>query len=343
VLCALGALFTTLWLRNPIFPATLFFGVVTVSTWYGGGTVGLVGVLFGTLALDYLFIPPVRTWTLAKPELPYLLEFTLPALLTCWFVWQRKVDAITLRKDRDELESRVLERQAELARVSRMMTIGEMGVSVAHEVNQPLMAIVLNADACLQWLSANPPNLDQARMLVSRIVEEGTRAGEIVRRIRNLSAKASVQRLPVDLNELVTEVTSLLDGEVSKHKVSLRTELAPDLPAVTGDRVQLQQVLFNVAMNGIEAMASQTARRAELLIRTRQLGSGLLISVEDSGPGLPPGDPEQLFTAFYTTKPEGVGIGLAISRTIIEAHGGRMRALNSDSGASFEIELPVDA
>jgi C4-dicarboxylate-specific signal transduction histidine kinase len=246
-----------------------------------------------------------------------------------------------LREARDELQSRIEQRQTELARVSRMLTVGEMGVSIAHEVNQPLMAVVLNGDACLRWLGASPPNLDEARRAVVRIIEEGTRAGAIVRRIRAL-AKTSTQRVVVDLNELAAEVEALLDRELARNRIVLRTELTESLPTVRGDRVQLQQVIVNLAMNAIEAMSEQAQGRRELRIRSELQGSdGVAIAVEDSGPGLPAGDPEELFTTFFTTKPDGLGIGLSISRTIIEAHGGRLWAVNSDRGAVFQFRLPV--
>jgi C4-dicarboxylate-specific signal transduction histidine kinase len=299
-------------------------------------------VAIGTLALDYYFIPPVGSLSLHKSQLPYLVEFALPALLTYWFVKKRKTAEVSLRRSRDELESKVQERQAELARVSRMMTMGEMGVSIAHEVNQPLMAVVLNGDACLQWLSATPPNLEEARKTLGRIVEEGTRAGEIVRRIRALAGKTVTQKLPLDLNEVAGEVVTLLDSELSRYQILLRTEMAPGLPSVKGDRVQLQQVIFNLAMNAIEAMGPEPKRPRELYIRTALQASGrAVVAVEDSGPGLPVGDPEQLFTAFFTTKREGFGIGLSISRSIVEAHGGRLWAANSELGAIFQFELPV--
>jgi C4-dicarboxylate-specific signal transduction histidine kinase len=343
ILCAAGALLVTQSLRNPLFPTPLFFAAISITTWYGGGIPGVLAVLFGTLALDYYFIPPERTLSLSKPESPYLLEFALPALLTCWFVKKRRIAEVSLRQARDELELKVQERQAELARVSRMMTIGEMGVTVAHEVNQPLMAVVLNGDACLQWLAADPPNLEEARKTVGRIIDEGTRAGEILRRIRAVSGKSAAQKAPVDLNAVSADAASLLDRELARNQVVLRTEFARDLPAVIGDRVQLQQVILNLTMNAIEAMRQRAEGPRELCIRTARPGSGgVIVAIEDSGPGLPAGDPEQLFAAFYTTKEEGFGIGLSISRTIVEAHGGRLWAFNSGHGAVFQFELPAN-
>ena len=160
------ALAVTESLRNPLFPTPLFFAAIVISTWYGGGIPGVVAVVLATFSLDYYFIPPVGSLAPNKPEAPYLFEFALPALFTCWFVRKRRIAEATLREARDKLQSRIEQRQAELARVSRMMTVGEMGVSIAHEVNQPLMAVVINGDACLQWLGATPPNLDEARKAV---------------------------------------------------------------------------------------------------------------------------------------------------------------------------------
>jgi signal transduction histidine kinase len=341
ILCAGAALAVTESLRNPLFPTPLFFAAIVISTWYGGAVPGVISMMLATLSLDYYFIPPAGSLALNKPESPYLFEFALPALLTCWFVTKRRIAETTLRKAHDELQSRIEQRQAELARVSRMLTIGEMGVSIAHEVNQPLMAVVLNGDACLRWLGASPPNLEEARKAVGRMIDEGTRAGAIVRRIRAL-AKTSTERAAVDLNELAAEVEALLDRELARNRIVLRTELAKGLPTVRGDRVQLQQVIVNLAMNAIEAMSEEAQGRRELRIRSEMQGpDSVAIAVEDSGPGLPAGDPEELFIAFFTTKPNGVGIGLSISRTIVEAHGGRLWAVNSARGAVFQFRLPV--
>jgi len=341
ILCAGSALTVTASLRNPLFPTPLFFAAIVITTWYGGSVPGFVAIALATLSLNYYFIPPLGSMSLNKPEILYLLEFALPASLTCWFVRKRRITETMLRESRDKLQSRIEQRQAELARVSRMMTIGEMGVSIAHEVNQPLMALVLNGEACLRWLRADPPNLPEARKAAGHIIEEGHRAGAIVQRIRAL-AKTSPKRVVLDVNEVATEAAALLQKELARNRVALRTELARTLPRVRGDRVQLQQVIFNLAMNAIEIMSMETERARELRIRTEAEGSeSIIVAVEDTGPGLPSGDPEELFTAFFTTKEDGIGIGLSISRTIVEAHGGRLWAGNSGGGAVFQFRLPV--
>jgi C4-dicarboxylate-specific signal transduction histidine kinase len=341
IFTAAGAVAATHSLRNPVFPTPLFFASIVVSTWHGGVIPGVLAVALATVALDYFFIAPTGSLTLEKPELPYLLEFALPALLTCWFVRKRQITEMALRRSRDEMETRVHERQAELARVSRMMTIGEVGVSVSHEVNQPLMAIVLHGDAGLRWLAADPPNLKEVRKSLDRIVEEGTRAGDIVQRIRALSAKGSTKRELVSLNELATEVAPLLQESLTRCRVTLKFDLAPVLPDIAGDRVQLQQVILNFSMNAIEAMAGSATTPRQIHLRTRRHLGMAVCSVEDTGPGLPAGEPEQLFAAFFTTRTDGVGIGLSISRTIIEAHGGRLWASNTGHGAIFQFELPI--
>ena len=330
--------------NNLIFPTPLFFAAIVLTTWYGEVGPGVLSVILATLLLYYNFIPPMRTLAWNKPETAYIFEFAFPALLTCWFVRKRRITETSLRRARDELESKVQERQAELAHVTRAMTIGELGASVAHEVNQPLMAVVLNGDACLRWLAAEPPNLGEAREAVSRIIEEGNRAADIVQRIRALSKKSTPHRVDVNLNEVTEEVMALVEKELSRNRVAVKTELLATLPPVRGDRVQLQQVILNLVVNAIEAMSGQINRPRELRVRSERQGlslDGVALTVEDSGPGLPVDDPEQMFGAFFTTKPEGLGMGLSISRTIIEAHGGRLWATSTGHGALFQFRLPI--
>jgi PAS domain S-box-containing protein len=234
--------------------------------------------------------------------------------------------------------------QSDLAHVSRVTTMGELTASLAHEVNQPLAASLMNAGSCLRWLATDPPNLDEARAAASRIVEDGRRATDIIGRIRLLFTKGTPQREWVDVNDLIREMIVLLRSETTRYAISVRTELAVDLPRVMGDRVQLQQVLMNLIMNGIDAMKNVDGMR-DLAITSQPGDNGeLLVSVSDSGVGLPPEQMDQIFRAFYTTKRHGIGMGLAISRSIVESHGGRLWAEEHISrGASFSLTLPTKA
>jgi C4-dicarboxylate-specific signal transduction histidine kinase len=234
------------------------------------------------------------------------------------------------------------EAQAELAHVTRVTTLGELTASIAHEVNQPLAAIVADATASLNWLAANTPELDRVQEALEAIVKDGHRAGEVIHRIRGLATKAGPHKVRLDVNELIRDVVPLIGPEVRSHEVSLRVDLAPTLPPVEADRIQLQQVLINFVMNGIEAMDS-VDRLRELVIRSRPHETdSVLVAVQDAGVGIDSSRMEELFTAFFTTKPGGMGMGLSISRSIIEAHGGRIWATpNPDHGATFQFALPA--
>jgi len=238
-------------------------------------------------------------------------------------------------------EEALRQAQSDLAHVSRVTTMGELTASLAHEVNQPIAAAVTNANTCLRWLAADTPNLEEARAAASRIVKDGRRAGEIISRIRLLFKKGAAERELVDMNEVIQEMIVLLRSEAMRYNVSVRTELAADLPQVMGDRVQLQQVVMNLMINGIDAMKDVDGTR-ELIINSQPGESEeLLVSVSDTGVGLPPECADQIFNAFFTTKPHGTGMGLRISRSIIESHGGRLWAAdNSSHGASFYFALP---
>ncbi|HMB26897.1 MAG TPA: ATP-binding protein [Blastocatellia bacterium] len=244
-------------------------------------------------------------------------------------------------EDLKRAEEALSKSHAELAHVTRVMTMGELAASIAHEVNQPLSAIVNNGGACLRWLNGVAPDLDEAREAARRIIRDGNRAGEVITRIRALLRKTDAEKARLDINQTIREVVKLTRNESARKGVTLRMDLAADLPPVLGDRVQLQQVILNLVMNGVEAMASTPARPRELLIRSRQYESDkALVAVQDSGVGLDGQDLEKIFDAFYTTKPRGMGMGLAISRSIVEDHGGRLWAAPNDGpGATFQFTL----
>jgi PAS domain S-box-containing protein len=233
--------------------------------------------------------------------------------------------------------------QAELAHVNRVMTMGELAASIAHEVNQPLAAIVASGDSCIAWLEKETPNLEKARAAAGRIVLAAAQASDIVRRIRALFRKTASVSTPLEINEVIKETVTLVGGEVQRKGVSLNTELAANLPAVLGDRIQLQQVILNLAINGTEAMTGFEDQPRRLVIQSKLAEPGeILVSVADTGPGIDPQQTAQLFAPFFTTKPEGIGMGLSISRSIIEAHGGRLwAAANQPRGAVFHFALPA--
>jgi PAS domain S-box-containing protein len=233
--------------------------------------------------------------------------------------------------------------QSELARVARVTALGELSASIAHEVNQPLAAIATNASAGLRWLSREVPDLDEARAAVNRIVQDANRASAVIRRVRNLAKRADPEMTRIDINEVVEESIALAAPQATNHQVTIELDLASALPPVLGDRIQIEQVIINLATNGIQAMLPVTDRARVLTIRTELHESdGIIVSVEDSGVGVEPGAMERLFSAFYTTKAEGMGMGLTICSSIIAAHRGRIWACpNAEAGMTFRVALPV--
>jgi PAS domain S-box-containing protein len=276
------------------------------------------------------------------------------------------VDITKRKRAEEELHQKEISlREAlnELAHVSRVTTMGELAASIAHEVNQPLAGMLTNANASLRWLAKDLPNLGEAREAIRRIVRDGSRAGDVISRMRALFKKAPAAKGPVNMNELIQEVLILTRTELQKNRVSLRTQFANDLPIVIGDKIQLQQVILNLVLNGIEAMSGVGEGQRELSVTSRKVsenaseagketikgnaiadsGSGsVLIAVQDSGPGLDATEVQRVFMPFYTTKSQGMGMGLAISRSIVEAHQGRLWVTpNAAPGAVFQFTLPI--
>jgi C4-dicarboxylate-specific signal transduction histidine kinase len=345
-------------------PVSLFLCAVILSAWFGGIGPGLLATALSALAFNYYFLPPIHSLGPKPDEIPRLVIFTVSALFVGSLSAAQRSAVESLRRARDDLRKTVqelqstnealqaesLERkhaeeawreaQGELARVTRATTMGELTASLAHEVNQPIAAAVTNANTCLRWLTRDHPDLQEAREAASRIVKDVTRAAGIISRVRLLFKKSTPQRELVDINEAIREMIVLLRSEARRYNIAVRMELAADLPRIMVDRVQLQQVLMNLIVNSIDAMKEVDGVR-ELAVKShRTEKEELLVSVSDTGAGLPPQQADQIFNAFFTTKPHGTGMGLRISRSIIESHGGRLWAAdNSPRGATFHFAL----
>ena len=237
--------------------------------------------------------------------------------------------------------ARARQAQSELARMSRVMVIGELGASIAHEVSQPVTAIAANGSAALRWLSAVPPDHGEVRQALDRIVGDAGRAGEVIGRVRRLVARTAPARDRIDIAEVITEALMLARAEIRRNEILLRTELATDLPVISGDRVQIQQVILNFVINAIESLTEVEGERT-LLVSAATTPQGTMVSMRDTGAGIPPAALDRIFEAFYTTKPSGTGMGLAISKSIVEAHGGTVHAAhNYPRGAVFGFTLPA--
>ncbi len=258
--------------------------------------------------------------------------------------WYGKSMDIDDRKRAEEERERLRQLEADLAHINRVSMMGELTASIAHEVNQPLTGIVSNGSACLRFLAGDNPDLDEARDAVRDIVRDGKRAGEVIARIRALTKRTALPREKLDLNETIQEVLAIAGDEARKNGVVIRTQFADDLSPVLGDRVQFQQVLLNLVMNAMEAMRSVGEGTRQLAIITRNIDQDQVqITVEDSGTGMDPSIMSRIFEPFYTTKSSGMGMGLSISRSIVQNHGGRLWATaNAGPGTSFHLTLPRD-
>ena len=261
---------------------------------------------------------------------------------------------VQLANANEELHKEIVERQhaqealqiaqSELAHVTRVTSMGELMASIAHEVNQPLAAIVANGNACQRWLAGATPNLEEGRAAVARMISQGNRASDLIKEIRAFIKKSPPQKGRVEINDLIRETLALVSRELARNQVALQTNLAADLPALAADRVQVQQVLLNLIMNGIEAMSAIDSSSRELTITSEpsQDPAGVLVMVRDSGTGISPQSRDRLFETFFTTKAGGMGMGLSISRSIVTAHGGRLlAAANTDHGATFQFTIPT--
>ena len=233
--------------------------------------------------------------------------------------------------------------RTQLAHISRVTTLGELAASIAHEVNQPLGAIVTNGNATVRWLSIDPPNLSEAIKTLGYIVEDADRASQIIARLRRLTRRAPAMAVPVDVNDAIREIASLMQHEFRRHRIVLQLSLSDALPRARGDRVQVQQVVLNLLLNAVEAVTAVGDRSRELTIATAlEDAKHVCVSVTDTGPGIEASVAERMFDAFYTTKPDGMGIGLAVTRSIVEAHGGRIQVKpNSPQGTTIQFTIPV--
>jgi C4-dicarboxylate-specific signal transduction histidine kinase len=234
--------------------------------------------------------------------------------------------------------------QTALAHAARVATLGEMSASIAHEVNQPLAGIVTNGEAGLRWLDRKEPELGEVRSAMERMIRDGKRASQVVERLRALARKAPAQTTPLDLNKVITEGAALLQREIQNHRIALQLDLARDLPPVLAGRVELQQVVINLMMNGMQAMEPVTDRPRRLVVRSSRHDDEALVAVRDSGIGIDPDNMDRLFNAFFTTRANGMGMGLSIGRSIVESYGGRIWASSNDGpGTTFQFALPLRA
>ncbi len=339
----------------------LFFGAIMGSAWFGGFIAGFVAVILSSWLITYFFIPPLYSMTVAKESQSFLTSFILCAIAITVVSSARKRAESAIREANDQLEAKVHERTAELeqsnreiqnlleaqerlARYSHTLNMAEMAASIAHELNQPLTAVVTHACACLEWLRSEPTNIERATATADRIVQESARASAVVSRVRALFRKETQTREPTDLNALAQDLAWLLHDEAIRSQVSIRLVLAEDLPRLELDPVQMQQVLLNLTMNAIEAMKESPTPR-ELTIRSqRKSAREIMVTVEDRGPGLSEGNATRIFEPFFTTKPEGTGMGLAICRSIVETHDGRLWVENlPQAGAAFYFTVRAQA
>lgn len=331
----------------------LFFGAIMCSAWFGGFIAGMLAAALSSLLVDYFFIPPLYSFVVGKEFRSFETAFVICSIAITGVSAGRRRSEAAIRSARDELERRVEERTAELqrnnselllaqerlARLSRNLSMAEMAASIAHELNQPLTALLSDANACRRWLQSGPANIDRAASAAERIVRDTVRASEVVARVRALFSRSEYLRVDADLNELVRDLVRLLRDEANRRNVSIRLQLSQSIPPLKIDPIQIQQVLLNLAINGMDAMAHIESGRV-LAISTEMLSDReILVSVTDQGSGLSEEVKARIFDPFFTTKQEGTGMGLAICRSIIEEHEGRIWAESLNSATAIHFIL----
>jgi C4-dicarboxylate-specific signal transduction histidine kinase len=349
----------------------LFFVAIALAAWFGGPGPGWLSVVLSVLAVDFFFSPPLYVLDLSAKDIPWFIAFALCAMAVNAVSLQRRRMEAMLRQAHDKLEQRVQERtldlqqsndkltamtieravaeaalretQHELARVARIMTVSELTASIAHEVSQPLAAVMANSEAALNWLKRSPPDLSQTAESIAAVTTAGQRASDVISRIRTLMTKGMPTVVAVDVNGLVENVLALVGSGLEKRNVAVMCRLETKPPLMLGDTIQLQQLLLNLVNNAAEAMVDVFDRKRELTIETRQSAiNKLTIAVHDTGHGLAKVDATKLFQPFYSTKPSGMGMGLSICCTIVDFHKGTIRAVpRSPHGTTFEVELPL--
>ena len=337
-------------------PFWFFFpSAVIASTWFCGKFPGWLTTATSMVVVQYYFIPPLRSFAITRRDLPFSLTFLGCQIFATWLVSKRKqtddsprqANAALLNQmaERERAEESLRRARSELARVVRITTVGELTASIAHEINRPLAAVVTNSDACIAWLALESPNFPEAQAAAERAAAGATRASGVISRIRSLIKNAPTERIPVQLNDVISEIVDLTAHQASNSGVSMSTELQPNLPTVLGDKIQFQQVILNLITNGIEATSGVNGRPRKLIIRSQTLGADeVQISVSDSGVGVAPELMPRLFEPFFTTRSQGIGMGLPISQSIIEAHGGRLWAESSPGeGSIFQFTVPHSA
>jgi signal transduction histidine kinase len=346
--CAALALLTFVCVRLGLNLATalcLYLTVIILLSFWGSFVSSAVVSLIAVVLLDYYFTPPMFTFQIKDPfdSTAIVLFLTTSGVITTLASRSRiRSDQLVLEANL-RAEEALRQAQAELAHANRVMLVGEMTASIAHEINQPLTGVVANAGTCLRYLAAQTPNLEEARQYLGFIARDGKRAAEVIRRIRALVKKMPPRKDVLDMNEAIREVIALTQNELQRSAVTLRTRLSSEVPLVPADRTQLQQVILNLIVNAVEAMNEVRDRPRELTVSSGSESNDVFVEVRDSGPGVDPANLDRLFNSFFTTKSEGMGMGLSISRSIIEAHGGRLWAMpNEPHGVVFRFTVPTE-